>query len=151
MRMLPGGILRLMTHTNESNVPISVHCLHKFSAEPSESLPVIERRRFVGRYTFRLAKGQTLRIEKLTCYHTGRDLPFTVYGQQRGTTNPDIVAAAGDALAAKFADTGYDALLAASAKKWAAYWAEQDVQIESDDSFDQLGMRFALYHLNIMI
>ena len=28
---------------------------------------------------------------------------------------------------------------------------EQDVQIESDDSFDQLGMRFALYHLNIMI
>ena len=140
-----------MTHTNESNVPISVHCLHKFSAEPSESLPVIERRRFVGRYTFRLAKGQTLRIEKLTCYHTGRDLPFTVYGQQRGTTNPDIVAAAGDALAAKFADTGYDALLAASAKKWAAYWAEQDVQIESDDSFDQLGMRFALYHLNIMI
>ena len=25
MRMLPGGILRLMTHTNESNVPISVH------------------------------------------------------------------------------------------------------------------------------
>ena len=151
MRMLPGGILRLMTHTNESNVPIGVHCLHKFSAEPSESLPVIERRRFVGRYTFRLAKGQTLRIEKLTCYHTGRDLPFTVYGQQRGTTNPDIVAAAGDALAAKFADTGYDALLAASAKKWAAYWAEQDVQIESDDSFDQLGMRFALYHLNIMI
>lgn len=116
MRMLPGGILRLMTHTNESNVPISVHCLHKFSAEPSESLPVIERRRFVGRYTFRLTKGQTLRIEKLTCYHTGRDLPFTVYGQQRGTTNPDIVAAAGDALAAKFADTGYDALLAASAK-----------------------------------
>ena len=31
------------------------------------------------------------------------------------------------------------------------YWAEHDVQIESDDSFDQLGMRFALYHLNIMI
>ncbi len=25
------------------------------------------------------------------------------------------------------------------------------MQIESDDSFDQLGMRFALYHLNIMI
>lgn len=151
MRMLPGGMLRLTTHTCESQVPVSVHCLHKFSAAPAETLPVMERRRFVGRYGFRLAKGQTLRIEKLTCYHTGRDLPFTVYGQQRGTTNPDSVAAAGDRLAAQFADTGYDALFAASAAKWAAYWAEQDVQIESSDSFDQLGMRFALYHLNLMI
>lgn len=151
MRMLPGGVLRLTTHTNESNVPVSVHCLHKFSQEPETALPVMERRRFVGRYTFTLAKGETLRIEKLTCYHTGRDLPFTVYGQPRGTTNPDTVAAAGDALAARLADTGYDALFAASAEKWAAYWEEQDVQIEGTGGLDQLGMRFALYHLNLMI
>ena len=151
MRMLDGGILRLTTHTSESNVPVSVHCLHKFSIQPTETLPVMERRRFVGRYTFRIAKGQTLRMEKLTCYHTGRDLPFTVYGQQRGTTNPDSVAAAGDVLARSLAGADYDALLAASAAKWDAYWAEQDVRIESPDSYDQLGMRFALYHLNIMI
>lgn len=57
MRMLPGGILRLMTHTNESNVPISVHCLHKFSAEPSESLPVIERPPLCGALHVPAGKG----------------------------------------------------------------------------------------------
>ena len=90
MRMLPGGILRLMTHTNESRMCRSVYTACTNSAQnPPQSLPVIERRRFVRRYTFRLAKGQTLRIEKLTCYHTGRDL--AVYGladEQRGSNEP---------------------------------------------------------------
>lgn len=151
MRMLEGGLLRLTTHTNESNIPVAVHCQHRFAPEPAETLPVMQRRRFVGRYTFQLEKNATLHIEKLACYHTGRDLPFTVYGQQRGTTNVQEVSNLGDCLARSFAETNYNKLLEDSAEKWKEYWLDRDVKIESPDSFDQLGMRFALYHLNIMI
>ena len=33
---------------------------------------------------------------------------------------------------------------------WADFWQQQDVNIESNNPFDQLAIRFALYHLKIM-
>lgn len=150
-RLVEGGALRLSARTTQSDVPVVVHCLHKFTPAPAASLPVMERRRFVNRYSFHLAKDETLSMEKLAAYHTGRDLVFTSYGQPAGSTNAMQVCAAGDACLAKAAGRSYDELLAESAACWKAYWDEQDVVIESEDPFDQLGMRFALYHLNIMI
>lgn len=150
-RLVDGSILRLSTRTSQSDIPVAVHCAHKFQPAPAASLPVMERRRFVNRYTFRLEKGETLHMEKLACYHTGRDEGFTTYGQPAGTLNADQVCAAGDLCMEKALQSSYEELLAASARRWEAYWNEQDVEIESEDSFDQLGMRFALYHLNIMI
>lgn len=150
-RLVEGGALRLMTRTTQSDVPVVVHCLHKFTPAPAASLPVMERRRFVNRYTFHVAKDETLSMEKLAAYHTGRDVVFTSYGQPAGSTNAMQVCAAGDACIAKAAGRSYEDLLAESAACWKPYWDEQDVVIESEDPFDQLGMRFALYHLNIMI
>ena len=151
MRLLDGRILRLTSCTGQSKVPVCVHSLHRFSVEPRQSLPVMQRRRFVMRYDFSLQKGETLHLEKLACYHTGRDVPFTAYGEQNGTTDGHLVAEAGERLALSLADTGYEKLLAASAARWARYWQENDVRVDSPDVLDQLGLRFALYHLHIMI
>ena len=150
-RLLNGGVLRLCTQTGQSQIPIAVHCVHRFTPQPDRALPVMERRRFVSRCVFRLAAGQALKMEKLACYHTGRDLSFAADGHPAGTDEIAPVCAAGDACIQAAAGQGYEALLADSAGRWAAYWEKNDVEIDSPEPFDQLGLRFALYHLNIMI
>ena len=150
-RLLGGEILRLCTRTGQSGIPVSVHCVHRFNLPPARSLPVMERRRFVNRYFFRLEKGETLRMEKFACYHTGRDLAFAAEERPGGTEDMRPVSAAGDKCIQSASGKGYRALLSESAALWGKYWAENDVEIESDEPFDQLAMRFALYHLNIMI
>ena len=116
-RLVDGSILRLSTRTSQSDIPVAVHCAHKFHPAPAASLPVMERRRFVNRYTFRLEKGETLHMEKLACYHTGRDEGFTTYGQPAGTLNADQVCAAGDLCMEKALQSSYEELLAASARR----------------------------------
>ena len=150
-RLLGGRVLRLCTRTGQSQIPIAVHCVHRFTLPPERALPVMERRRFVNRYLFRLDQGQTLGMEKLACYHTGRDLAFAAPGQPGGTRDMAAVSAAGDACIQAASERGYPALLAESSRCWDAYWDRNDVEIDSPDPFDLLGLRFALYHLNIMI
>lgn len=150
-RLLKGEVLRLCTRTGQSGIPVSVHCVQRFEPKPARAIPVMERRRFVKRYFFNLEKGETLRMEKLACYHTGRDLAFASDERPGGTEDINAVSAAGDECIQAAAGKGYQALLAESAARWAEYWAANDVEIESDSPFDQLAVRFALYHLNIMI
>jgi len=45
---------------------------------------------------------------------------------------------------------GYESLLEDSIKGWADYWSRMDIQIESENPFDQLAIRFAQYHLLVM-
>ena len=42
---------------------------------------------------------------------------------------------------------GYEGLKQESTEKWKKYWEESDIQIQGDADFDQLAIRFALYHL----
>ena len=149
-RLLPGGVLRLCTWTGQSKIPVAVHCVHHFNPVPLRALPVMERRRFVNRYTFRLEKGEPLCMEKVACYHTGRDLAFTAQGQPGGTGDMEPVSAAGDRCI-RAAARGYEGLRAESARCWADYWERSDVVVDSPEPFDQLSLRFALYHLNIMV
>ena len=150
-RMLGRDTLRLSTCTVQSDIPIVVHCVHKFNKETLMELPVIERRRFVKQFRFQIGKGETLRMEKTACYHTGRDMRYELPDWPAGVTDSKPVCADGDALIEKLKGSSYEELLKMSARAWASYWKDTDIEIESSDPVDQLGMRFALYHLNIMI
>ncbi len=150
-RLVDGAILQLACRTCQSDIPVVVHCAHRFSQAPAHSLPVMERRRFVQRFSFRLGAGETLRMDKFACYGTGRDLPFTAFGQQNGVEDPEPVIAQGLDVLRRAMTRDYDGMLADSAARWAQYWAKNDVRVDSPDPMDQLGLRFALYHLNIMV
>ena len=149
--MLGRDTLRLSTCTVQSDIPIVVHCVHKFNKETLMELPVIERRRFVKQFRFQIGKGETLRMEKTACYHTGRDMRYELPDWPAGFTDSKPVFADGYALIEKLKGSSYEELLKMSARAWASYWKDTDIEIESSDPVDQLGMRFALYHLNIMI
>ncbi|WP_394962248.1 glycoside hydrolase family 65 protein [Candidatus Allofournierella merdavium] len=150
-RLVDGSILQLACRTCQSDIPVVVHCAHRFSQKPAHSLPVMERRRFVQRFAFHLGAGATLRMDKFACYCTGRDLPFVAFGQQNGVEEPEPVIAEGLETLRRALTRDYDALLADSAARWAQYWEKTDVRVDSPDPMDQLGLRFALYHLNIMV
>lgn len=150
-RLIDGRILRMATRTSESRVPIAIHCEHSFSADPARALPVMQRRRFVMRYIFDLEPGVPLSMDKISCYHTGRDRSFASAERLGGIKDSARVLQVGDACITSVSSMGYEGLFEASRAAWERYWAHADVEIESDDPFDQLGMRFALYHLNIMI
>ena len=150
-RLVDGEILQLATRTNQSDIPVTVHCVHRFSQQPDHSLPVMERRRFVQRVCFRLEAGRTLRMDKIACYSTGRDRMYAEFGQLDGAKDGELVTAAGLEILRKARTGSYETLLAESAARWAEYWDQTDVRVDSPDPMDQLGLRFALYHLNIMI
>lgn len=150
-RLVDGSILQLACRTCQSNIPVTIHCTHRFSASPAHSLPVMERRRFVQRFAFRLEAGATLRMDKLACYCTGRDLTFAAFGRMNGVEDEQLVLAEGLSVLRQARARCYEELLEESAARWTDYWNKNDVRVDSPDPMDQLGLRFALYHLNIMV
>lgn len=91
----------------------------------------------VGR-SFRasVGQGQTLRIDKLVCVCTSRDM-----GEKDA---PGRRASAGAAAARK---AGFDDLLARHADAWQAIWDRADVEIAGDTAAQQ-GVRFCVFNMN---
>ena len=150
-RLPESDILRLTTKTCQSGIPVAVHCTHQFGKAPAFELPVIERRRFVKKFRFPVDEGETFCMEKTACYHTGRDMEYEEPEHPEGTTEIRKVTEKGDACIRRCKAKTYETMLDESARLWREYWNRMDVRIESPNPMDQLGVRFALYHLNIMI
>lgn len=142
-RLINGNILRLVTTTSQSDVQIAIHCTHNIKGVQIKCLPVMGRRSFTTRYIGELPKGHTMRVEKLSCYHSGRDMGAD-------NTTEDVCKRGGECIE-KAMEQNYEQIAAASAAEWDAYWKVHDMQIESIDSYDQLAIRYALWQLNGMV
>ena len=149
MRVFGNRILRMTSVTTQSAVTCCLHAAHSFRLGDAQAetklLPVINRRLMLIRAETNIPQDQTLVIEKLTAVTTSRDLAYVDCENAAELAVADGRAQIEAAMAA-----GYDALFAESQRRWAALWQAQDVQIASDSGYDQLLVRFALYHLNIM-
>lgn len=149
-RLLDGRFLCMTSKTTQSDIICSLHATHRFSIDGQpilqDPLPVIDRRYLSIRQSLTLNKGQSLTMEKLCSVHTSRDLCY----EGRPTTSQSVQA---DSLAsiAFASEHGYDALFYRSKDAWARLWAKQDIKISAEDGFDQLAVRFAIYHMNIMV
>ncbi len=142
-RLLNGKILRLVTETTQSKVQIAVHCVHKVMGANLDFLPIMSRRTFTASYKGEICKGNTLRIEKISCYHTSRDI--------ESDNSVNDVCKRGEECIDKAFEEGYEKIASLSANAWDKYWQIHDMQIDSIDSYDQLAMRYALYQLNGMV
>ena len=143
-------ILRMTSETLRSGVTCCQFAANRYwvNGKPAEvsALPIIDRRSISSRAVFSLKQGQTLRMEKLCTVHTSRDArwenePFSVEKLEEEGMNALQEAEA----------LGYDRLFAESAAVWEKLWQEIDVQIDGDNDFDQLAIRFAQYHMNSFI
>lgn len=147
-RMFEGSILQMNIKTIESGIDCCLQAAHQYAVNgrplESKDFPVIDRRYMSVKNRFALNQGDTLRIDKLISVHSSRDLAYV--DTAADSLCEDALCVLRTALAA-----GYDALFESSAAAWAKLWQRIDIQIASQDPFDQLMLRFALYHLNIMV
>ncbi|MFH1513178.1 MAG: glycosyl hydrolase family 65 protein [Bacillota bacterium] len=138
-RLLDERIMMLEEATVQSNITICLHATHIYAVDgleiPLNRLPIMHRRYLGESICLRLEKEQTLRVEKLCCVHTSRDL-----------VPEDGLRCMREAL-----PLGYRGLAEESAEAWAALWEAADIRIESKSSYDQVAVRFAIYHLHIMV
>jgi len=110
----------------------------------SEPFIAMDRRKLFCVYTVSVKKGQTLDITKLSYIATSNDLEF------KDKTVREIQEICLSNLKTQYAK-GYDTLQEESVRKWdELVWNNVPVTVESDDKLDQLALRFAQYHLQIM-
>ncbi len=149
-RVFDMRILRMVSATVQSCVTCCLCAAHRFLLEGEDAegklLPIIDRRYMAIRGDFRLEQGQTLTMEKLCCVTTSRDLAYEGQADAAERAARDGLEGLREALA-----LGYDRLAGESREAWRRFWDQSDVRVSSARPFDQLMIRFALYHLNIMV
>lgn len=110
-----------------------------------DSRIVMERRKIFKEYTIPVAKGHILVIEKISNVYTSRDREL------EGTPVEKIQEISLEALKASRQE-GYARIAAASAAEWdRKVWNRTPIEIDCEDPYDQLAIRFAQYHLEIMV
>ena len=148
-RIFDMRILRMISETVQSGVSCCLCAAHRYTLDGTEAvgnmLPIIDRRYMAMRGEFSVRQGQTLTVEKLCCVTTSRDLAYEGAADAAERAAGDGLAQLQEALA-----LGYDRLAEESRMTWQRIWEQADVVIQSSHPFDQLLIRFAIYHLNIM-
>jgi len=109
-----------------------------------EPFITIDRRRLFSAYTIPVKKGKTVEITKISHVATSFDLE---YADKSTKELQEICLTTLKEQCAK----GYDFLQAENSAKWSELvWGSIPITIESDNMFNQLAIRFAQYHLQIM-
>ena len=150
-RVYDGTILEYPCKTLNSHVQVVTHASNRLllNEEPIElPMKIVTSRRYLGgEYTLTLQPGQTPSFEKLAQVCTSRDPEYQNLTQEEATirTFADSLDSFRRIKGKRYAD-----VLHGSAEIWRQFWHKHDVRIESSDSRDQVAIRFAIYHLNIM-
>lgn len=151
-RIYENRFLEMISETTQSGVLAAVHATHKLfiNGEPilPEILPIISRRVIQMKYGIEVVQGATLTVEKISTVHTSRDLEFE---QDSVEEAKEKIRAGSKNLIIYLKDISYEELLKKSTKVWESLWEEQEITVDSIHGFDQLAIRFAIYHLNIMV
>ena len=131
--------------TNQSRIAFYINAAHRMFLGGEEDFtlprPSMNRREAFQKYSYQVAQGQTLEIQKYVSYYTSNDCEAVA------CENPE----ASYLLLIEEMKKGYDALLEASVEALEEkLWANDYIAIESDNAFDQLAINYAMYHMFVM-
>lgn len=154
-RLYDGVYLEYLSETSESHIPVASYAAHRFFFEEGEAeikfLPIIDRRQIKLSASLLVPENKTLVIEKTAAVYTGRDIEFSQKEDADKETLQNEIKEKGQAHIRSLREGGYEKLKRESETAWEQFWQEQDIIFETENPFDQLALRFALYHLNIMV
>ena len=139
--------------TTESAVSIAVSTVHKVFqsgkyTEDAASKIIDDRRKIHAEIQLVIPQGETARVEKISTVHSSRDLEYVASGKEPEGEN---VCRDGLNNLKEAEEKGYETLLEESKKVWEKIWKKQDIQIDSKEDDAQIAVRFALYHLQVMV
>lgn len=142
--------IQLVQTTNESKIDVVINSTHKISVNDEERMDNPEmnmaRRKVWLTYDINLQPNDKLEVEKLTTVYTSRDKDLDNVGyniqQLREKSLKD---------SRNISIKGYDSLFQSHKEAWNnSIWNAYKLEINSDNPYDQLALRFSLYHLTIM-
>ncbi len=150
-RIYGNTILEMMVKAQGSDVSCCLHAGHRLLLDGQSFtpavMPIIDRRYLGLKCDVTLEQNQTLTLEKICCVHTSRDQAYDVDAVMAAP----LMKEAGKSLVTDGLREGYEALFDKSRQAWEDFWHESDISVDSSREYDQLALRFALYHLNIMV
>lgn len=148
-RIFDKRYIQLIATTLESNIDFVINTAHRLTVngkEIQDPYMSIGRRQVHLTYDAQLNKGETLVMEKLTTVHTSRDKEFDHDDYDLQNMRDVALNHLKDAFA-----KGYDALFTDHVNAWKEkVWDRYNLKVDSEDPFDELALRFALYHLTVM-
>ncbi len=150
-RIYEGKYIESIQETTESKVKTAVFTAHNIDSEQGTEVkahPIIKRRGVYYQYDFSIGKENAVHIEKISGIYTTRDLKYRDISENEAR---EVIKEESKADFIAEAKKGYKLLFEKSEAVWREFWNKNDITINSEDGFDQLGIRFAQYHLNIMI
>jgi hypothetical glycosyl hydrolase len=142
--------IQLVQTTRESKIDVVISSTHKVLVNDVESINEPEmnmaRRKVWLTYNIKLESNDRVEVEKLTTVYTSRDkdLDFTEYTSRhlREKSLSDL---------RNCAINGYDSNFNLHKEAWNnRIWNSYDLEINSENPYDLLALRFSLYHLTIM-
>lgn len=146
-RIFDSEYLQLLSETTESKITFIHNTVHKVDLDGKDSgfhaRFEMDRRQVFMIYTGRLENEQQLSFEKISNIHTTRD--WDLGGRSIDVLRSESI----ESLKLVF-KSGYDSLRKESVEAWKKYWGSHDILIETNSAFDQLAIRFAMYHLQVM-
>ncbi|WP_179032508.1 glycoside hydrolase family 65 protein [Paenibacillus kribbensis] len=148
-RIFDKTYIQMTSATTESGIDFVTHTVHHWSLDGSRVEPelrqTMERRKVGIEAKVSIPMGSCLEMEKISSVHTSRDL---IYGKRDYSL--DFMRNAALSEFKQEASKGYDQLFYESANVWENTWSAYNIEIDSASGYDQLAIRFAIYHLVIM-
>lgn len=145
--LLPEDVIRSDYMTNQSNIAFCLLCGHRWNID-GKPLSLggrveIDARSVSMQYDLSISAGQRVSVEKISGVYTSRDKEQL--GRDFMQDADDVILAHADSL-----HLGFDALQRESASAWKAIWDQLDIQVQTDDPFDQISLRYAIFQLAMM-
>ncbi|AOV08587.1 glycoside hydrolase family 65 protein [Sporosarcina ureilytica] len=148
-RIYNNQFIQLIQTTTESNIDVVLNTTHKMKVngkEVNDSEMHMARRKVWQTYQFKLLPNDKLEMEKVTTVHTSRDKEIPQEGYDLQKLRDDSLQAL-----QSHADKGYDSLFQRHKDAWQQkIWNKYNFELASDNDFDELALRFSLYHLTVM-
>ena len=142
-RLYEGKFLEAFFTTTESKIEFAVHSVIKTESEVKTRI-CMDRRRIYSVFNAQIEKGKTFSFEKFSTVHTSRDIEFENMPPEK------FRSACLDSIR-QIEKFNFNQLMEKSANSFEEkVWLYCDVRIDSQNDFDQLAVRFAIYHLIIM-
>ncbi|QOS81150.1 glycoside hydrolase family 65 protein [Paenibacillus sp. JNUCC31] len=148
-RIFEKTYIQMTSTTTQSAVDFVTNTVHNWQLNGAKVEPELRQtmgRRKVGiEGTVTVEAGQSVTLEKISNVHTSRDL---VYNNSEYSLEKMRESALTELK--QESQKGYDQLFRESANAWANTWSTYNIEVDSTSGYDQLAIRFAIYHLVIM-
>ena len=137
--------LQMLQQTTQSKITFVHNATHQVAVDGNavDSRFAMDRRKVYMTYKTETPVGQSFDVQKISNVFTTRDKAYENVSLEELR---DVSIAALKLSAGK----GYDTLLAESAAEWSKFWGHTNITITGKNEFDQLAIRFAMYHLRAM-